>query len=219
MLTWLAVCRNNIAVPLWVCSRVLLKCKRNCNSPCHVSAPTDAPILGATTAPCPVPWHTGIMNGLANEGLLIDYGENRVLLTMRVRLQRVPRHFVNALFSPSAQPTGSLHRPTDQHWHHTWDEVYYLCNISLSPHVFFFFKSTNVLPSLCVHPFALILKMSVLYILLRGVHRAKPGVSLSYGGLNGDFYGLALRVVAHWSAQKLLRWEGCAEDHCLWLTN
>lgn len=81
-------------------------------------------------------WHTNIMNGLANEGLLIDYGENRVLLTQWWQLQGVPRHFVNALVFQPVQSRGSLYRPSDQRGHLTLDELYYFCNISLSPYMF-----------------------------------------------------------------------------------
>lgn len=78
------------------------------------------------------------MNGRANEGLLIDYGENRVLLTLWTQLQGVQRHFVNALFSQSAQLRGSLYRPPDRHWHCT--SKYYACNISLSSYMIYNIK-------------------------------------------------------------------------------
>lgn len=83
------------------------------------------------------PWHANIMNGPTNEGLLIDYGENRVLLTQWWQLQGVLRHFVNALFFQPVQSRGSLNRPSDQYGHLTWDEVHYLYNISLSFYMFY----------------------------------------------------------------------------------
>jgi len=81
------------------------------------------------------PRHARVMNGPANEGLLIDYGENRVLLTQQWQLQGVPRHFVNARFSLPVQSRGFLNRPSDGHG--VWDEVYYFCNISLSSYMFY----------------------------------------------------------------------------------
>lgn len=83
------------------------------------------------------PWHANVMDGLANEGLLIDYGENRVLLTQWWQLQGVPRHFVNALFFHPVQPGGFLYRPPDQRGHLAWDEVLYFYNISLSSYMFY----------------------------------------------------------------------------------
>lgn len=83
------------------------------------------------------PWHANIMNGPANEGLLIDYGENRVLLTQWWQLQGVERHFVNALFFQPFQPRGSFYRPPDQLGHLAWDEMYYFPNILLSYYMFY----------------------------------------------------------------------------------
>lgn len=110
------------------------------------------------------PWHANIMNGLANEGLLIDYGENRVLLTQWWQLQGVLRHFVNALFFQSVLPRGSVYRPSDQREHLARDEVLYFmifyypltCFITQIIAFFFWF----------MHPLILIQQMNVLYILL-----------------------------------------------------
>lgn len=110
------------------------------------------------------PWHANIMNGLANEGLLIDYGENRVLLTQWWQLQGVLRHFVNALFFQSVLPRGSVYRPSDQREHLARDEVlyfmifYYPLTCFITQIIAYFF--------LFMHPLILIQQINVLYILL-----------------------------------------------------
>lgn len=105
--------------------------------PRHVSAPSDVPVPGGDHCTMSRPWHANIMNGPANEGLLIDYGENRVLLTQWWQLRGVLRHFVNALFFHRVQAEGSLYWPSDRGGHLACDEVIYFYDISLSSYMFY----------------------------------------------------------------------------------
>lgn len=139
------------------------------------------------------PWHANIMNGPTNEGLLIDYGENRVLLTQWWQLRGLPRHFVNALFFQPVRPRGSLYWPPDQRRRLAQDGVYYFCNISLSPNMFY---NTNhcVIFLLFMHPSTLIQKINVLYILLRAY--TKPNQVCPPGmRVNGDFEALHSKLL------------------------
>lgn len=170
---------------------VLFRPERACESLRHVSAPTNMHIPGVATAPRP--WHANIMNGPANEGLLIDYGENRVLLTQWWQLRGVLGHFVNALFFQPVQPRGSLYRPSDQRGHLAWDEVYYLCNISLSPYIRSRKQSVAFFPP-CVHVFINIQRMDVSYVLLQAY--TKPNqVCLPVMRVNGDFKALYSKLL------------------------
>lgn len=162
------------------------------------------------------PWHANIMNGLANEGLLIDYGENRVLLTQWWQLQGVLRHFVNALFFQSVLPRGSVYRPSDQREHHARDEVLYF--------MIFYYPLTCFITQIIAFFFLVHASINInsanecVVHLAAGIHQAQPGVSASDESERG-FQGFTLWAVVQWSRQKLLRWEVYVEGHCLWLTN
>ncbi len=136
----------------WLCNRVMvassLDARTNVRATSCISAEWRAHSRGDhCTMSCP--WHANIMNGPANEGLLIDYGENRVLLTQWWQLQGVLRHFVNALFFQPVQPRRYLYRPSDQCGHLVWDEVHYFYNILLSSnktdhYIFFVHAPINI---------------------------------------------------------------------------
>ena len=203
----------------WLCNRVMAVSSLDARAIVRASSCISTqwrahPRGDHCTMSCP--WHANIMNGLANEGLLIDYGENRVLLTQWWQLQGVPRHFVNALFFQPVQPRGSLYRPSDQCGHLAWDEVYYLYNILLSSYMFY--NTNHCIIFLFMHPLTLIQQINVLYISLQAYTKANQ-VCPPVMRVNGGFRGFTLWAVVQWSRQKLLRWEVYVEGHCLWLTN